>query len=168
MLIRPYERHDWSRVWALLEPVFRAGETYAFPSDISEEDARLAWTSAPKEVFVALDETERRLLGTYYLRPNAEGPGSHVCNCGYVVSEDARGKGVASLMCKHSQEEALSRGYRAMQFNLVVASNEGAIRLWKKLGFEVVGTLPGSFRHPGLGFVDAHVMYKHLRAAGRL
>ena len=165
MLIRRYEEQDWNGVWAILEPVFRAGETYAYPLDISEDDARRKWTGSPKEVFVAEDPGTGQIVGTYYLKPNYDGPGAHVCNCGYVVSANARGKGVASLMCEHSQVEAASRGFRAMQFNLVAASNDGAVRLWKKMGFDIVGTLPGAFRHPSLGFVDAHVMYKLLRSA---
>jgi ribosomal protein S18 acetylase RimI-like enzyme len=167
MLIRPYKQEDWERVWEILQPVFRAGETYAFPPDISAEDAREAWTSSPKVVFVAVDEATGGLLGTYFLKPNVAGPGSHVCNCGYVVAEAARGRGVASRMCEHSQAVAASQGYRAMQYNLVVATNEGAVRLWKKMGFEVVGTLPGAFRHPRFGFVDAHVMYKLLETPAR-
>jgi ribosomal protein S18 acetylase RimI-like enzyme len=162
VLIRPYERQDWDGVWAILEPVFRAGETNAIPVDISEEDARREWTSEPKEVFVAVDQASGQVVGTYYVKPNHEGPGAHVCNCGYVVSEKARGRGIAAQMCEHSQREAVSRGYRAMQFNLVVASNERAVRLWRKLGFDTVGTLPGAFRHSRLGFVDAYVMYKRL------
>ena len=163
--IRRYEEQDWNGVWAILEPVFRAGETYAYPLGISEGDARRKWTSGPNEVFVAEDPGTGQIVGTYYLKPNHDGPGAHVCNCGYVVSANARGKGVASLMCEHSQVEAASRGFRAMQFNLVAASNDGAVRLWKKMGFDIVGTLPGAFRHPSLGFVDAHVMYKLLRSA---
>ena len=163
MLIRRYDQQDWASVWEILEPVFRAGETYAFPVDISEEDARCAWTASPKEVFVAEDMDTEQILGTYYLKPNYDGPGAHVCNCGYVVSMKAQGRGVGSLMCEHSLAEAASRGYRAMQFNLVAASNEGAVRLWKKMGFDIVGTLPGGFRHPSLGFVDAYVMYKLIR-----
>jgi GNAT superfamily N-acetyltransferase len=162
VFIRPYTQEDWEHVWAILEPVFRAGETYAYPRDISAEVAKDAWTSSPKVVFVAVDDRTGHILGTYYLRPNFEGPGSHVCNCGYVVSETARGKGVATRMCEHSLAEAASRGYRAMQFNLVVSTNEGAVRLWKKLGFDTIGTLPGAFRHARLGFVDAHIMYKRL------
>jgi ribosomal protein S18 acetylase RimI-like enzyme len=165
MIIRPYTPDDWARVWAILEPVFRAGETYPFRRDISAEEARHAWTSSPKEVFVAVDESTGDLLGTYYLRPNFDGPGSHICNCGYVVSENARGNGVASRMCEHSQAYAVSRGYRAMQYNLVVSTNEGAVRLWKRMGFEVIGTVPGAFHHPRFGYVDAHVMYKRLGAS---
>jgi len=162
MIIRGYEPGDWPDVWAVLEPVFRAGETYAVPRDISSEEARLMWTSAPKRVFVAVDATDARVLGTYFLRPNAEGPGAHMCNCGYVVASHARGKGVASLMCEHSQAEAISGGFRAMQFNLVVTTNVAAVRLWQALGFTIVGTIPGAFKHPSLGFVDAHVMHKLL------
>jgi len=165
LLIRHYSREDWDRVWAILEPVFRAGETYAFSRDISGADARAAWTTTPKEVFVAVDESTGDVLGTYYLRPNFEGAASHICNCGYVVSENARGRGVAARMCEHSQAEAIARGYRAMQFNLVVSTNQSAVHLWKKMGFAIIGTVPEAFLHPRLGFVDAHVMYKRLGAA---
>ncbi len=165
MVVRRFEDRDWGAVWAILEPIFRAGETYAVPTEISEEDARRLWTGDAKRVFVAEDSGAEQVFGTYYLKPNYGGPGAHVCNCGYAVSAEARGRGVATLMCEHSQREAVRQGFRAMQFNLVAASNEGAVRLWKKMGFDVVGTLPGAFRHPGLGFVDAHVMYKQLGSA---
>ena len=161
MRIRPYDNADWPAVWSILEPVFRAGETYAVPRDIEEDGARRGWTGGAKAVFVAEDE-RGPILGTYYLKPNHEGPGAHVCNCGYVVADQARGRGVASGMCEHSLAEAARRGFRAMQYNLVAASNEGAVRLWKKMGFAVVGTLPGAFAHPRLGFVDAHVMFREL------
>jgi ribosomal protein S18 acetylase RimI-like enzyme len=162
MTIRPYRPEDWDLVWAILEPVFRAGDTYAIRTDIMAGEAREYWTSRPKQVFVAIDETTGQLQGTYYVRPNFDGPGSHVCNCGYIVAEQARGKGVASRMCEHSQAEAAARGFRAMQYNLVVSTNERAVRLWKHMGFEIIGTVPGGFRHPRLGFVDAHIMHKLL------
>ncbi len=162
--IRPYEINDWPSVWPILEPVFRAGETYAVPLDISEADARELWTVAPELVFVAGDDGGE-ILGTYFLKPNQAGPGDHVCNCGYVVSERARGRGLATAMCEHSQAEALRAGYRAMQYNLVVATNAGAVRLWQRHGFEIVGTLPAAFQHPTEGFVDAYVMYKTLIGA---
>ena len=159
--IRPIEASDWLAVWNLIEPVFRAGETYAFALDISAAEAHKVWVETPTATFVATDENGA-LLGTYYLKPNRAGPGGHVCNCDYIVSEDARGQGVATQLCEHSQREAVRRGFRAMQFNLVVATNEGAIRLWEKLGFAIVGTLPEAFRHPEQGYVDAFVMYKKL------
>lgn len=163
MVIRSLEDAGWAGTWAILEPVFRSGESYAVPLDISEEAARRKWTAPPTAAFVAVEPETGRIVGSYYLRPNHDGPGAHVCNCGYVVREDARGQGLASLMCRHSQEEAARRGFSAMQCNLVASSNEGAIRLWTKLGFETVGTLPGAFRHPRLGLVDALVMFKQLR-----
>jgi RimJ/RimL family protein N-acetyltransferase len=118
------------------------------------EEAYQAWIEKPSATYVAVDENNE-VLGSYYINPNHPALGAHVCNCGYIVAEEARGKGIASEMCKHSQREAISRGFRAMQYNLVVSTNEGAVRLWKRHGFEVVGTLPEAFRHPRLGFVDA-------------
>jgi len=165
MTIRPFAAGDWSAVWSILEPIFRAGETYAYARDISEEEARRKWTASPNAVFVAEDPSTGTIVGTYYLKPNHDGPGAHVCNCGYAVAAPARGRGIASLMCEHSQREAAARGFQAMQFNLVAASNDDAVRLWTKLGFRIVGTLPGAFRHPTRGFVDAHVMFKRLRPA---
>jgi ribosomal protein S18 acetylase RimI-like enzyme len=162
MIIRPYRPEDWDQIWAVLEPVFRAGDTYAIRPDITAAEAREYWTSRPKQVFVAIDETTGQLLGTYYVRPNFDGPGSHVCNCGYIVAEQSRGQGVASRMCEHSLAEAAASGFRAMQYNLVVSTNERAVRLWKHMGFEIIGTVPGGFRHPRLGFVDAHIMHKML------
>lgn len=162
--IRLLEERDWPATWRIMEPVFRAGETYAFPAGISEDEAREIWVVKPAATFVAV-AGDGEILGTYYIKPNQSGPGSHVCNCGYIVAEQARGSGVASAMCEHSQHEAVARGFRAMQYNLVVATNEGAVRLWKRHGFETVGTLPGAFRHPRHGFVDAFVMYKQLSGA---
>ncbi|NNC23315.1 GNAT family N-acetyltransferase [Salinisphaera sp. USBA-960] len=160
-LIRTFEDSDWPAVWNILAPIFRAGDTYGFAPDIAEEEARRAWIEGPDVTFVAEDEAGV-IHGSYYLKPNWPGPGSHVCNCGYVVDPVAQGKGVASSMCQHSQEEGVRRGFRAMQYNFVVSTNEGAIRLWQKLGFEVVGTLPEAFQHPTHGYVDAYVMHKKL------
>ncbi|MEW4486501.1 GNAT family N-acetyltransferase [Thalassoglobus sp. JC818] len=159
--VREFNESDWSAVWKILEPIFQAGKTYVFSPEITEMEAHQVWIDAPRSTFVAVDEAGT-ILGSYYLKPNQPGLGNHVCNCGYVVGESARGRGVASAMCEHSQTEAVARGFRSMQFNLVVSTNEGAIWLWKKLGFQVVGTLPGAFRHSEHGFVDAHVMFKQL------
>ena len=159
--IRPFEERDWLATWLIIEPVFRSGETYAFSPEITEEEAYKVWVIAPSETFVAVDESNN-ILGTYYIKPNQPALGSHVCNCGYIVDENAQGKGVASAMCEHSQSEAAARGFSAMQYNLVVSTNEGAVRLWKKHGFEVIGILPNAFRHSRLGLVDAYVMYKQL------
>lgn len=133
-----------------------------YPPDISEADARKSWIDAHPATYVA--ESDGLIVGTYYLKPNQPGLGAHICNAGYIVSEKARGQGVATLMCEHSQSEAIRIGFRAMQFNIVVATNQTAVRLWQKLGFEIVGRLPGAFNHFKHGFVDALVMYKQLRA----
>lgn len=161
MLITKAHTSDWPSIWRLIEPVFRAGETYSVARDVTETEARRFWIDTPLATFVAEDETGE-FLGTYFIRPNQAGGGRHVANCGYVVSEKARGRGVASEMCRHSQRFAVENGFRAMQFNFVVSSNSGAVRLWQNLGFEIVGTLPQAFEHPSEGFVDAFVMYKKL------
>jgi len=153
---------DWPRCWAIIQPVFAKGDSYPYPGDMAEADVRRMWLEAPPLCYVAEGE-DGGILGTYYLKPNQAGRGDHVCNCGYITAAAARGRGVASAMCRHSQEEARALGFAAMQFNLVVATNTGAVALWRKLGFEIVGTLPGAFRHDELGPVDAHVMFKSLR-----
>ncbi len=167
MHIRAATDFDWPAIWQILEPVIRAGDTYTFAPDLSEADARAAWMHQPSATFVAcLDKAEHSgreaLLGTYFIKPNQPGNAAHVCNCGYVTAGSATGRGVAAAMCAHSQAEALARGFRAMQFNFVVSSNERAVRLWHRLGFATVGTLPGAFRHPARGFIDAFVMFKTL------
>ena len=159
--IRPFQEGDWVATWRIIEPVFRAGETFAFSPDITEAEAHNVWVEIPSATFVAVDQ-DGDVRGTYFVKPNQPALGSHVCNCGYIVAEKGRRQGIASEMCEHSQREAISRSFRAMQYNLVVSTNAGAVRLWKRHGFEVIGTLPKAFRHPRLGFVDAFVMYKQL------
>ena len=151
---------DDDAIWAILEPVFRAGETYPIPRDISREGALTYWHTPGHSVFVA--EDGERIVGTYYLRANNRGGGAHVANCGYMVAADAQGKGVARTMCAHSLDEAKRRGFFAMQFNFVIASNGRAVRLWQFCGFKIVGTLPGAFSHPALGPVDAYVLHRAL------
>ena len=162
--IRNYQENDWAQVWPILESVFRAGDTYAFSPDITETQAHQTWINAPQATFIALD-SDQRILGTYYIKPNQPELGAHICNCGYIVSESARGQGIATQMCEHSQQVAVELGFRAMQYNLVVATNTGAIRLWKKLGFAEIGRVPEAFRHPQLGYVDALILYKALHVS---
>jgi len=166
VLIREAVATDWPAVWAILGPVFRTGETYAVSSEIPEDQARSLWMETPLATFVALDD-DGTVIGTYYLKSNQAGGGAHVCNSGFAVGERARGRGVAAQMCDHSQSEALKRGFKAMQFNLVVSTNDAAVRLWRQCGFEVVGTLPSAFLHPRFGYVDALVMFKRLDAQQR-
>ena len=160
MLIRQSEPRDDDAIWRILEPAFRAGETYPVPRDISRAGALAYWHTPGHAVFVA--EDAGTIVGTYYLRANNRGGGAHVANCGYVVAPEAFGRGVAQAMCSHSLEEAKARGFTAMQFNFVIASNERAVRLWQRMGFAIAGHLPEAFQHPRLGLVDAYVMVRHL------
>jgi L-amino acid N-acyltransferase YncA len=160
LTIRPATQDDASAIWAMLAPVIRAGETYALPRDMSEEAALAYWLGTNRETFIAL--ADGRVVGTYYLRANQHGGGSHVANCGYVTASDAMGRGVARKMCADSIERARARGFTAMQFNFVISTNERAIRLWTSLGFETVGRLPQAFHHPTQGLVDVLVMYRTL------
>ncbi len=160
-LIRAFEASDWPQLRPLLQEVFATGDTYAYAPQSADAELHKTWIEGPEATFVICGE-DGKLLGSYALRPNQPGQGSHVANCGYLVAPAARGQGLATLMCEHSQAEAVRRGYRAMQFNLVVSTNTGAVRLWQQLGFEIVGTLPGAFKHQRLGYVDAHVMFKTL------
>jgi len=158
--IREAQDADKDAIWRILEPVIRAGETYTLAREMSREAALAFWLAAGHEVLVA--EEEGVAVGTYFLRANQAGGGAHVANCGYITAEGASGKGVGRAMCTHSLEHAERRGFRAMQFNFVVSTNERAVRLWKSLGFEIVGCLPQAFLHPVHGYVDAYVMYRAL------
>lgn len=161
MQIRSATAADHDAIWRILEPVIRAGDTYTLPSDMPRDVALAYWTSPAHEVFV-VEEPSGGILGTYYLRANQQGGGAHVANCGYMTAAWATGRGVARAMCAHSLEHAKQRGFRAMQFNFVVSSNERAVRLWQSLGFAIVGRLPGAFLNPNLGYVDALVMHRSL------
>lgn len=162
--IRAAEIADWPAIWSVLAPVFAAGDSYAYPRDIGEKAARRVWLDKPTATFVGCAD-DSTVVATYYLIANQPGQGAHVANCGYAVAEHARGAGWASAMCEHSQREATARGFRAMQYNFVAETNTGAVRLWARHGFDVVGRLPGAFCHPEHGDVDALVMYKRLAPA---
>jgi len=159
-LIRPATTDDSEEIWRVLEPVFRAGETYTIPRDISKEAGLAYWFAPEHEVFVF--EAEGLVFGTYFLQANQRGGGAHVANCGYITAEAATGRGVARSMCEHSLDRARKRGFKAMQFNFVVATNERAVGLWQRCGFAIVGRLPDAFLHPRLGYVDALVMFRSL------
>ncbi len=161
LTIRPFQEPDWEQVWPILHTTFAAGDTYPFAPESTAAEVRRVWVELPLATYVACSAAGA-ILGTYYLKANQPGLGAHVCNCGYVVAPAAQGRGIAAAMCEHSQAEALRHGFRAMQFNLVVATNERAVRLWQRLGYAIVGTLPRAFQHRRLGLVDAHVMFKEL------
>jgi ribosomal protein S18 acetylase RimI-like enzyme len=160
--IRPFKASDWPALWPILQTTFAAGDTYTFAPQSTEAEIHNAWIDLPAATFVATNKAGD-IVGTYFIKPNQPSLGAHVCNCGYVVSKAAQGQGIAAQMCEHSQKLAVEMGFRAMQFNFVVSTNTGAVRLWQKLGFEIVGTLPAVFQHQKLGFVDAFVMFKQLK-----
>jgi ribosomal protein S18 acetylase RimI-like enzyme len=158
--VRKAEVGDAAAIAAIILPTIRDGATYTLDPNMSEGEALAYWLAPDKETFIA--EEEGVALGTYFMRANQGGGGRHVCNCGYMTKAQAMGRGVARRMCEHSLTHARSRGYRAMQFNFVVSTNERAVRLWQSLGFEIVGRLPGAFKHPAGAYVDAFVMYRQL------
>lgn len=160
MRIRPADPTDASAIWAVIAPAIHRGEVFALPRDMSEAAAIAYWCGPGHHVFVA--EADGRVLGTYYVRANQSGGGDHVANAGYATAPEAAGRGVARAMCEDSLVRARALGFTAMQFNFVVSSNSRAVRLWESCGFDIVGRLPGAFRHPALGPIDALVMFRAL------
>jgi ribosomal protein S18 acetylase RimI-like enzyme len=158
--IREASSPDSGPIWDIFHAVVAGGDTYAFDPKISREEALAYWLNPSNRCFVA--EREGMIVGTYILKANQAGLGAHVANAAFMVSPDARGLGVGRAMGEHSLAEARRLGFRAMQFNFVVSTNESAIRLWQELGFKIVGTLPGAFHHSTRGFVDAYVMFRSL------
>lgn len=158
--IREASDHDRDAVWEIFRAVVADGDTYAFEPDTPRDEALAYWFQPGARTYVAEDAGP--IVGTYVLKANQVGLGSHVANAGFMVSPAARGVGVGRAMGEHSLAEARRLGYHAMQFNFVVSTNQTAIRLWERLGFRVVGTLPGAFRHRTQGFVDALVMFRSL------
>ncbi|WP_447895347.1 N-acetyltransferase family protein [Vreelandella sp. GE22] len=161
MTIAPMTKDDFRAFWPTFSAIVEAQETYAIAPDISFDAAYALWCEAPAATLVVKD-SQGAVLGSYYLKANAAGPGQHVCNCGYMVAQAARGRGLARTLCEHSQTLAKEHGFLAMQFNAVVSTNEIAVALWQKLGFSFAGTVPGAFRHPTQGLVDTYVMHKFL------
>jgi len=159
LTIRAAVPADHDAIYELFRGVVEAGDTFAFPADMPHQDAIRFWTAAPATAFVA--ELDGRVVGSSYLKPNQPGRGSHVANAGFMVAPESRGKGVGRALGEHAIAEARRLGFRAMQFNYVVSTNL-AVRLWQELGFAIVGTLPGAFRHPEHDFVDVYVMFREM------
>ena len=160
MQIRPVINADHDAIWNIFAEIIVAGDTYAFDPQMPREEALAYWFRADTHTYIA--EENDSVVGTYILRPNQSGPGSHVANAAFMVARDAEGAGVGRRMAEHCLTEARRMGFRAMQFNFVVSTNTRAIHLWNQLGSEIVGTLPGAFRHLEKGFVDVYVMYRSL------
>lgn len=158
--IRRAAAADQDSIWAIFHAVVAPGDTYAFDPKISRDQALAYWFAAGTHTYVAVQD--REILGTYILKPNQGGGGSHVANAAFMVAPQAQGRGIGRAMAEHCLREARRLGFRAMQFNFVLSTNTSALQLWKKLGFEIVGTLPGAFRHPAEGYVDVYVMFRSL------
>ncbi len=160
-LIRKYQEKDKEEIWKIIEQVISQGDSFTFALDTSREFALEDWCSPDKHTFVAVDENEK-VFGTFYIKANQIGLGSHVANGSYIVSPDARRQGIGRLMGERSIEEARKLSFQAMQFNFVVKSNEKAVNLWKSLGFEVIGEIPEAYRHKENGLTNAYIMYRKL------
>jgi ribosomal protein S18 acetylase RimI-like enzyme len=169
--IRSATQQDREAIWKIFHEVVAAGDTYAIDPNMSRDDALAYWFRDDTHTYVAVhgsvgkpmaSPTGERVVGSYILRPNQSGGGSHVANAAFMVASSARGQGIGRAMCEHCLSEARRLGFRAMQFNFVISTNESAIRLWQQLGFKIVGTLPGAFRHPQRGYVDVYVMFRSL------
>jgi ribosomal protein S18 acetylase RimI-like enzyme len=159
--IRAASPDDWPGIWAAFEPVIREGESYPLDRDLDEAQAQSYWFAPDKSVFVACGGSGA-ILGSYGLRANSTGPARHVANAGFIVHPDHRRRGVAEALYRHALDEARQRGFRAMQFNLVIATNDRAVRLWLRIGFAIVGRLPGAFRRPNGDYADALILFRDL------
>lgn len=160
MIIREANSNDYDSVWEIFEGVIKTGDTYVFDPKTKKDDLSKHWFASHMRTYVA--EEKNHISGTYIIKPNQIDLGSHIANCSYMVHPDAQGKGVGKLLCEHSIEIAKSLRFKAIQFNIVVGTNKGAIQLWEKYGFAIIGTIPKGFKHLELGFVDAHIMYREI------
>lgn len=159
-MIREATKDDVDDIWKIFKLVITSGDTYVFKPETPKRDLEQHWFAETMWTFVL--ETDQKIVGSYILKANQLGLGSHIANASYMVHPDEQGKGYGKALCKHSLGKAKEMGFFAMQFNLIVSSNQTAIDLWKKLGFEMIGTAPKAFNHKTLGYIDAHIMYKEL------
>lgn len=161
MNIRKATKYDFDKVWEIFSKVIKTEDTYVFNPNTSKNDLTKHWFADYMETFV-IEENEK-ILGTYIIKPNQIDLGNHIANCSYMVNPNVQGKGIGKKLCEHSLKIAKENNFEAIQFNIVVSTNKGAIGLWKKYGFEIIGTTPKGFRHTKLGLVDTYIMYKDLK-----
>jgi len=158
--IRPCQKEDEDQIWKIIRHVIEQGDSFTYDPLTSRAEALEDWTSPEKRTFVAVEN--EKIIGTFYIKPNQIGLGSHIANGSYMVSPKARRKGVGRLMCEYSLHAAKEAGFYAMQFNIVVKSNDQAVRLWQSLGFKIIGEIPEAFRHSRNGLTNAYIMYRKL------
>lgn len=156
------EETHWSQIFEIFSKVIKTEDTFVYSSNTTEQEARNIWFSSNFTVFVAISSKENNVVGSYIIRPNFPGLGSHICNCAYMVDPEVRGRGIAQKMCQHSMEFARQNNYIGMQYNCVVSTNTRAVKLWQMMGFTIIGTSPKAFKHPQLGYVDTFMMHKML------
>ena len=158
--IRQASTSDSESIWTIFHAVVARGDTYVFDPEIAREEALAYWLDPATRCYVA--ESDGKVVGTYILKPNQLGLGSHVANAAFMVASDAQGSGIGRRMAEHCLTQARRMGFRAMQFNFVISTNTLATHLWEQVGFKIVGTLPGAFHHPEKGYVDVYVMHRSL------
>ena len=158
--IRIASESDRDAVWQIIKAVIATGDTYVFDPDSPESEMVDYWFSPEKHVYIA--EADGAVVGTFWLKPNQPGLGSHVCNAAYMVAPDAAGKGTGRAMAEYSLKEARRLGFTAMQFNFVVKSNIAAVKLWQSIGMEIIGEIPNAFDHKREGLTNAYIMYREL------
>ncbi|MBU2902343.1 GNAT family N-acetyltransferase [Maribacter dokdonensis] len=161
MKIRKATETDIDQVWEIFSKVIETGDTYVFNPNTPKKHLKKHWFADYMETYVI--EENGQILGTYIIKPNQIDLGNHIANCSYMVNPNSHGKGIGKKLCEHSLEIAKENQFIGIQFNIVVSTNKGAVELWKKYGFEIIGTTPKGFRHPKLGLVDTYIMYKHLK-----
>jgi L-amino acid N-acyltransferase YncA len=160
MIVREATINDQDAIWGIFETIVKDGDAYAFSPDTTKDDLPQIWLAPGMKTFVV--EANGKVLGSYFIRPNQPGLGSHIANCGYIVHPEARGKGLGQQLCVHSIYTARQLGYKGMQYNLVVSTNLTAVNLWERCGFKIIGTIPKGFNHKTLGYVDAHIMFREI------
>jgi L-amino acid N-acyltransferase YncA len=163
MKIRMATKADRDAIWEIFREVIAEGETYPLDQGIARDDALAYWFQSDASAYVAEQASQPdkkpNIVGSYTVHPNQSGGGAHVANAGFIVAKEARARGIGRALGEHCLNEARRLGFRAMQFNFVISTNETAVKLWQDLGMKIVGTLPGAFRHPEKGYVDVYVMY---------
>ena len=163
MKIREFTESDWDRTWPILRDVIRAGDTFTYEPGMSEQQAHDIWVERPPGLTVVAAEHDR-IAGTAKMGPNKAGPGAHVATASFMVAAGARGQGIGTKLCAFALDWARAQGFAGMQFNAVAASNTTATAIYEKLGFEIIGTVPGAFAHPRKGRIGLHIMYRDLES----
>jgi len=158
MIIRKATINDLEEIWKIFETVIKTGDTFAFPPGTGKDELQKIWFAPGMNTFVA--EDNGKITGSYFIRPNQPGLGSHIANCGFMVDPEVRAMGIGGQLCEHSIQIAKELGYKGIQYNLVVSTNEKAVKLWERFGFKIIGTIPGGFNHQEFGYVNAYIMFR--------